>query len=177
MPLCSRPFSSSITLFGTRAGRSPSMIKPITPGTKRAACTECAQPPSGLDSPFTKTGVWLLRRRFATESSRSLRRQVGCPWAAGRRTGSTKGDLVQPVPGFNARFHRSAAGRYLKVSPFDFHRHGPTAQIRFLTPGPDLVGHRNHARLDPAGSVRSSGKVVSDPEDFRSRSGWTGRSS
>jgi len=28
-----------------------------------------------------------------------------------------------------------------------------------------------------AGSVRSSGKVVSDPEDFRSRSGWTGRSS
>src|SRR5271166_433899 len=29
----------------------------------------------------------------------------------------------------------------------------------------------------PAGSVRSSGKVLSDPDDFRSRSGRTGRSS
>ena len=39
MPLCSRPFSSSITLSGTRAGRSPSMIWPMTPGAKRAVCT------------------------------------------------------------------------------------------------------------------------------------------
>jgi hypothetical protein len=28
------------------------------------------------------------------------------------------GHLMQPVPGFNARFQRSAAGRYLKVGPF-----------------------------------------------------------
>ena len=38
---------------------------------------------------------------------------------------------------------------------------------------------RRPSRLRPfrfrAGSVRSSAKVVSDPEDFRSRLGWTGR--
>jgi hypothetical protein len=37
-PWRSRPFSSSITASGTRAGRSPSVIRPMTPGAKRAAC-------------------------------------------------------------------------------------------------------------------------------------------
>ena len=35
---CWRGRNSSITLSGTRAGRSPSMISPMTPGAKRAAC-------------------------------------------------------------------------------------------------------------------------------------------
>jgi hypothetical protein len=38
--------------------------------------------------------------------------------------------------------------RQLKVGPFDLHRDGPTARVRFLAPGPDIVGHRNHSRLD-----------------------------
>src|SRR6516165_11716503 len=75
------------------------------------------------DSPFTKrksgsfAGVLRpkVRDRYADESDALGRREDGPDQA--------KGDLVQPVPGFNARFHRSTAGRYLKVSPFDFHRH------------------------------------------------------
>src|ERR1700719_3576823 len=55
---------------------------------------------------------------------------------------------MQLVPGFDRRFDRSAAGGYLEVRPFDFHRDGPAATIRFLTPGPDIVSHRDHAGLD-----------------------------
>ena len=58
---------------------------------------------------------------------------------------------MQLVPGFNRRFDRSAAGGYLEVRPFDFHRDGPAAAIRFLAPGPNIVGHRDHARFDPSG--------------------------
>src|SRR3984957_14366140 len=58
---------------------------------------------------------------------------------------------MQLVPGFNRRFDRSAAGGYLEVRPFDFHRDGPAATIRFLTPGPAIIGHRDHARFDPNG--------------------------
>jgi len=46
---------------------------------------------------------------------------------------------MQPLPCLNRRFDRSAAGGYLEVRPFDFHRHGPAATIRFLTPGPNIV--------------------------------------
>src|SRR4029077_20461798 len=58
---------------------------------------------------------------------------------------------MQLVPCFNRRFDRSAAGGYLEVRPFDFHRDGPAATTRFLTPGPDIVGHRDHPRFYPNG--------------------------
>jgi hypothetical protein len=82
-----------------------------------------------------------VRDRYADESD-ALERGEDRPDQA-------EDDLTQLIPGFNARFQRSAAGRYLKVRPFDFHRHCSTARIRFLAPNPDLVGHRNHARFDP----------------------------
>ena len=55
---------------------------------------------------------------------------------------------MQLVPGFDRRFDRSAAGGNLEVRPFDFHRDGPAAAIRLLTPGPDIVCHRDHAGFD-----------------------------
>ena len=58
---------------------------------------------------------------------------------------------MQLVPGFNRRFDRSAAGGYLEVRPFDFHSDGPAATIHFLTPGPNIVGHCDHAGFDPNG--------------------------
>src|ERR1700733_7443266 len=58
---------------------------------------------------------------------------------------------MQLVPRFDRRFDRSAAGGYLEVCPFYFHRDGPAATIRFLAPGPNIVGHRDHARFDPTG--------------------------
>ena len=78
---------------------------------------------------------------------------------------------MQLVPGFNRRFDRSAAGGYLEVRPFDFHRDGPAATIRFLTPGPNIVGHRDHARFDPNGIKQILREGCLGPEDFRSRSG------
>jgi impB/mucB/samB family len=54
----------------------------------------------------------------------------------------------RPVPCLDRRFHRSATSGQLKVGPFDLHRHGPTARIRLLAPGPDIVGHGNHSRFD-----------------------------
>ena len=77
---------------------------------------------------------------------------------------------MQLRPRFNRRFHRSAAGGDLEVGPFDLHCNGPAKTIRFFAPGPNIVSHRDHARFDPSGIVKSSEKVVSDPEDFRSRS-------
>ena len=56
--------------------------------------------------------------------------------------------FMQFRPRFNRRFYRSAAGGYLEVSPFDLHCNGPTERIRFLAPGPNIVGHRDHGRLD-----------------------------
>jgi hypothetical protein len=64
-----------------------------------------AQPPSLRDSPFTKrefgsfAGVLRpkVRDRYADESDALGRREDGPDQA--------KGDLVQPVPGFNARFY------------------------------------------------------------------------
>ena len=52
------------------------------------------------------------------------------------------------VPCLDRRFHRSATSGQLKVGPFDLHRDGPTTRIRLLAPGPDIVGHRDHAGLD-----------------------------
>ena len=78
---------------------------------------------------------------------------------------------MQLVPCFNRRFDRSAAGGYLEVRPFDFHRDGPTATFVFS----HQAQTSSAIAITPAsirtGSIRSSGKVVSDPEDFRSRSG------
>ena len=59
-----------------------------------------------------------------------------------------EGDFMQPVPCLDRRFHRSATSGQLKVGPFDLHRHGPTARICLLAPGPDIVGHRDHSGLD-----------------------------
>src|SRR5262249_25209014 len=100
MPLCSRPFSSSITLSGTRAGRSPSMIWPMTPGAKRAVWTGAPNRPRCAIHPFGSFAGVLrpkVRDRYADESDALGRREDGPDQA--------KGDLVQPVPGFNARFH------------------------------------------------------------------------
>ena len=55
---------------------------------------------------------------------------------------------MQPAPCLDRRFHRSAAGGYLKVGPFDLHRDGPAMGVRFLAPGRDIVGHCNHSGLD-----------------------------
>ena len=78
---------------------------------------------------------------------------------------------MQLVPGFNRRFDRSAAGGYLEVRPFDFHRDGPAATIRFLAPRPNIVGHRDHACFDlnRINQILREGRLR--PEDFRSRSG------
>src|SRR5579872_4371009 len=66
--------------------------------------------------------------------------------------------------------HRSAARGYLEVSPFDLHCDGPTKTIRFLAPAPNSSAIAITPASIRAGSSRSSEKVVSDPEDFRSRS-------
>jgi hypothetical protein len=78
---------------------------------------------------------------------------------------------MQLVPRFQRRFDRSAAGGYLEVRPFDFHRDGPATTIRFLAPSPNIVGHRDHARFDPNGINQILREVVSDPEDFPSLPG------
>ena len=118
---------------------------------------------SGKPVDFTKKGVQLFRRRLAPESSTASRRRVGRLWGAEDRADQVKSDFTQPVPGFDGCFHRSAAGGYLKVSPFDLHRDGPTARIRSLAPSPDLVGHRDHARFDPSriGKVLGEGRLRS----------------
>jgi hypothetical protein len=92
-------------------------------------------------SRFT-AGLRLKVREGHSDESNALRRRE-------HGTDQVEGDFMQPVPCLDRRFHRSAAGRCLKVGPFDLHRDGPNAQIRFLTPGPDLVRHRIHARFDP----------------------------
>ncbi len=52
-----------------------------------------------------------------------------------------------------------AGTKHLGARPFDLHRDGPTATIRFLAQGQDVVGHCGHARFDPNGinQSRSSG--------------------
>jgi len=74
-------------------------------GRKTGGVHGRAKPPSVRDSPFTKrefgsfAGVLRpkVRDRYADESDALGRREDGPDQA--------KGDLVQPVPGFNARFH------------------------------------------------------------------------
>ena len=48
---------------------------------------------------------------------------------------------------------------------------------RCFAPAPNFVGHRDHARFDPSrvGQVLREGRL--EPDDFRSRSGRTARSS
>ena len=55
---------------------------------------------------------------------------------------------MQLLPRLDRRLHRPAAGGDLKVGPFDLHRDRPAASLRFLAPGPDVIGHRDHAGLD-----------------------------
>ena len=55
---------------------------------------------------------------------------------------------MQLVPCSDRRFDRSAAGGYLEVRPFDFHRDGSAATIRFLTPSP--AGSGANGRIWPA---------------------------
>ena len=81
-----------------------------------------------------------FREGHSNESNALRRREHG--------TDQVEGDCMQPMPCLDRRFHRSAPSRQLKVGPFDLHRDGPTARVRFLAPGPDIVGHRNHSRLD-----------------------------
>ena len=69
----------------------------------------------------------------------------------GRQDGSDQfeGKFMQLRPRLNRRFYRPAAGGYLEVSPFNLHCNGSTKTIRFLTPSPNIVGHRDHAGFDP----------------------------
>ena len=110
-----------------------------------------------------ETEAQLLRWPLATESSRASRRRAGRLWAAGRQTGSGQERLHAACPWFRWSFPASASGGDLKVGPFDLHRDGPTARIRSLAPGPDLVGHRDHARFDPSriGEVLREGRLRS----------------
>ena len=73
---------------------------------------------------------------------------------------------MQLVPRFDRRFHRSAAGGYLEVGPFDFDRDCPAATLRFLTPGPDIVRHRDDARFDPNGIKQILRKGCLRPRGF-----------
>ena len=91
-------------------------------------------------SRFT-AGLRLKVREGHSNESNALRRRE-------YRTDQVEGDFMQPVPCLDRRFHRSATSGQLKVGPFDLHRDGPTARICLLAPGPDIVGHRNHSRLD-----------------------------
>ena len=58
---------------------------------------------------------------------------------------------MQLCPRFNRRLYRSPAGGNLEVSPFDLHCDSPAETIRFLAPGPDIVGHCHYTRFDPSG--------------------------
>ena len=69
------------------------------------------------------------------------------PSAAGTRNGSGRGRLHAAQALFGSPIP-SIGYAQLKVGPFDLHRDGPTARICLLAPGPDIVGHRNHSRLD-----------------------------
>jgi hypothetical protein len=112
-PCALSPCRRNRTMYRSRclagAGRSPSMIWPITPGAQREVCTRA---PNHSQARFTlhETEVWLLRQRFATESSRSLRRRVGRPWAAGRRTGSGQGRPRAACPWFQCSFPSIGCG-------------------------------------------------------------------
>ena len=86
-------------------------------------------------------GLRLKVREGHSDESNALRRRE-------HGTDQVEGDFMQPMPRLDRRFHRSATSGQLKVGPFDLHRHGPTARICLLAPCPDIVGHRNHSRLD-----------------------------
>jgi hypothetical protein len=89
-------------------------------------------------------GLQLKVREGHSDESKALLRRENSP-------DQFEGKFMQLVPGFDRRFDRSAAGGCLEGRPFDFHRDGPAATIRFLTPGPDIVGHCDHAGFDPSG--------------------------
>jgi hypothetical protein len=80
------------------------------------------------------------------------------------RSDKTKSQLMQLLPRFDRHFHRPAAGGNLKVGPFDLHGDRPAAGVRLLAPGPDIVSHRDHGRLDLNGMNQVLGE-----SRFRSR--------
>ena len=98
---------------------------------------------------FHGRGVEPRSSLLATENWTESRQRIESPSGSEKQIGSIGGQLR---PRFNLRFYRSAAGGYLEVSPYDLHCDGPTKTIRFFTPGPNIVGHRDHPRFDPNGT-------------------------
>ena len=83
-------------------------------------------------SKFREMGVQLPHPYWATENSRARRRPTGSLFEAGKQSNQLeKGKFMQLVSRFNRCFHRSAAGGYLEVGPFDFDRDRPAAQSPF----------------------------------------------
>ena len=60
--------------------------------------------------------------------------------------------------------HRPASSRNLKVGPFDLHGDRSAARVRLFALGPDIVSHRDHARLD----LKGINQVLGESR-FRSR--------
>jgi hypothetical protein len=54
------------------------------------------------------------------------------------RSDKIESRLLQLLPRLNRHLHRPAAGRNLKVGPFDFHGDRSSARVRFFAPGPDI---------------------------------------
>ena len=117
-------------------------------------------------SRFT-AGLRLKVREGHSDESNALRRRE-------HGTDQVEGDFMQPVPCLDRRFHRSATSGQLKIGPFDLHRDGPTARICLLAPGPDIVGHRNHSRLDlnGIGQVLWKSRLRSRRLSFAVRLDW-----
>lgn len=100
---------------------------------------------------MTINGVRLPQPYWPIENLKVSPRPTGSLSEAGKQFGSIRAKSMRPVPRFDRMFARSAPGTYLEVRPFDLDRECPAATNRFLTPGPDIVGHREHAWFDPSG--------------------------
>jgi hypothetical protein len=145
---------------------SPSTFKPVSP--------RGGQPSSGVRTTITASGlptVGAFPQRAGDGSVLGVRvsrkKKLNC-FAAGLRlkvrkrradesnafrrweyrSDEAKRQLTQLLLGSDRHFHRTAAGRNLKVGPFDFHRDRSAPSVRLLAPSPDIVSHRNHAGLD-----------------------------
>src|ERR1700739_3848805 len=79
---------------------------------------------------------------------------------------------MQLRPRFNQRPSGPAAGGDLEVSPLDLHGNGPAETIRFLAPGPDIVRHDDHPRLDPSGIDQILREGCFRPRRFSGSVGW-----
>ena len=81
-----------------------------------------------------------VRKRHADESNAFRRWEY--------RSDEAKRQLTQLLLGSDRHFHRPAAGRNPEVGPFNLHRDRPATSVRSLAPGPDVVGHGDHAGFD-----------------------------